>query len=455
MRSTIRNDPLVGRSEVAVYWFGEPTHLHARFGTGPMNLPLGLVDRMPVVDADSHVTEPPDLWTSRISEDWRHLVPAVHQEERNGSIVERWRVGERALVDVAEFAVAGWREPSPSHPLVLADADPGAWNPVDRLRRLDEYGVYAQVLYPNLLGFYSHVFLDQIPDIDAVNACVRAYNDFLTDFASEDPKRFVPIMALPFWDLPASLEEVRRCAAAGHRGFLFSNAPEKVGLPALRDSHWDPLWALASDLGQSVNFHIGFMADPEEVRTIKTSQTRADYTKATSLAMLNSNAAAIAEVAVSGICHRFPTLNIVSVESGFGWLPYWTELLDWEWLNAGAARENPHMELPSHYINRQVHGTFWFEAKTIQSMLHLMPNNVMFETDYPHPTSLSPGPASVAESPRTMLDKSLAGVPEELIRKALYANAERVYHLDLSGFRPADGAVAPSASMQEGALRGA
>src|SRR3546814_20687631 len=99
------------------------------------------------------------------------------------------------MVDVAEFAVAGWSEPTPSHPLVLADADPGSWDPTERLKRLDEYGVYAQVLYPNLLGFYSHVFVEQISDSRAVVACVKAYNDFLTDFSSPDPKRFLPLMA--------------------------------------------------------------------------------------------------------------------------------------------------------------------------------------------------------------------------------------------------------------------
>src|SRR3546814_9282598 len=92
---------------------------------------LGVADRMPVVDADSHVTEPPDLWTSRVAEKWRRLVPSVHSEARNGRTVERWRVGNRALVDVAEFAVAGWSEPPPSHPLVLADADPGSWDPTE------------------------------------------------------------------------------------------------------------------------------------------------------------------------------------------------------------------------------------------------------------------------------------------------------------------------------------
>src|SRR3546814_3051681 len=65
----------------------------------------------------------------------------------------------------------------------------------------------------------------------------------------------------------------------------------------------------------------------------------------------------------------------------------------------------------------------------MQSMLHLMPDNVMFETDYPHPTSLSPGPASVAENPRIVLDKALGGLPDELVRKVVFEYAARVYHL--------------------------
>jgi hypothetical protein len=39
------------------------------------------------------------------------------------------------------------------------------------------------------------------------------------------------------------------------------------------------------------------------------------------------------------------------------------------------------------YSRRQVYGTFWFE----QDALELLPkyaDNVMFETDFPHPTSL-------------------------------------------------------------------
>src|SRR3546814_14342084 len=92
------------------------------------------------------------------------------------------------------------------------------------------------------------------------------------------------------------------------------------------------------------------------------------------------------------------------------------------------------MELPSYYIKRQVHGTFWFETQTMQSMLHLMPDNVMFETAYPPPTSLYPGPASVAETPRIVLDKALRCLPDALCRKVFFSHSSPLYHLDLSGW---------------------
>ena len=49
--------------------------------------------------------------------------------------------------------------------------------------------------------------------------------------------------------------------------------------------------------------------------------------------------------------------------------------------------------LPSEYFRRQCYGTFWFERLTLP-LLETYPDNFMFETDYPHPTSIGPGPAS-------------------------------------------------------------
>ena len=65
-------------------------------------------------------------------------------------------------------------------------------------------------------------------------ACVQAYNDFVIDWIAPAPKRFIPVAAMPFWDLPASAREVERVAAMGHKAILFSGAPHEHGQPFWR-----------------------------------------------------------------------------------------------------------------------------------------------------------------------------------------------------------------------------
>jgi hypothetical protein len=155
-----------------------------------------------------------------------------------------------------------------------------------------------------------------------------------------------------------------------------------------------------------------------------------DHARRTSVAMLG-NARAIADVVCTGLCHRYPGLNFVSVESGAGWLPYLLESLDWHWKNYGALRDRPEMELPSFYMRRQVFGSFWFEESTVRPVLDLLAENIMFETDFPHPTSLSPGPASCARNPREMAESALAGCSPDVIYNVFCGTAARLYHLEL------------------------
>ncbi|MCP4306143.1 MAG: hypothetical protein GY937_09210 [bacterium] len=55
--------------------------------------------------------------------------------------------------------------------------------------------------------------------------------------------------------------------------------------------------------------------------------------------------------------------------------------------------------MPSEYFKRQVYGSFWFEKKGVDAALKDFPNNIMWETDYPHPTSQYPSPNSMAVHP--------------------------------------------------------
>ena len=118
----------------------------------------------------------------------------------------------------------------------------------------------------------------------------------------------------------------------------------------------------------------------------------------------------------------------MSIESGFGFLPYLLKAMDWQWFNDGLAAEFPDSPLPSELFRRQVYGTFWFEKIVPE---HITPwiDNVMFETDYPHPTSLSPGPTSTSLRPAEMAAQSMAGLDDASIQKVVHGNAARVYNL--------------------------
>jgi len=401
-----------------------------------MNASTDLASRYHVIDVDSHIIEPPDIWTSRVSKKWGDLVPHVKRSARTNR--ERWYIGDMRMTSVSSLAHAGWKEFPPGHPPSLEEADPGAWQSHARLKRMDEYGIHAQLLYPNLLGFQSEAFM-RIKERELGFECVRAYNDFLVDFCSADANRLIPLMWLPFWDVEESVREISRAAKRGHRGIVFGGDFPAVGLPALPDAHWDPVYAAAQEHDLSINFHIGFSdRTVEQTRTLqaKVVVNKADFVKESTLIMLG-NATTMAEVILLGVCHRFPRLNFVSVESGAGWLHFFTEAMDWQWKNSGSFREYPDRMLPSEYFRRQVYGTFWFEKGMLEHALEMFPDNLMFETDYPHPTSLSPGPASLADSPRKVMNDGLSRLPEDIVRKVLHGNAARVYKLATPALRQA------------------
>ena len=54
----------------------------------------------------------------------------------------------------------------------------------------------------------------------------------------------------------------------------------------------------------------------------------------------------------------------------------------------------------------------------------------LYETDFPHPASTSPGPATAAISPREFFETSLGNLPESTQRTFLHNNVARIYRLD-------------------------
>lgn len=380
-----------------------------------------------VIDVDTHVIEPPDLWTSRMSkEKWGDLVPHVKWDPEINE--EQWFIGEKPIYRVGIPAMAGYDEYAPLHPVRVADIPDDQIFAAQRLKKMDEYGVHSAILYPNVGVFAAADYLGMAIDPQFALECTQAYNNFLVDFCSTDTDRYIPVMTIPFWDLEETRKEIDRATAAGHKGIVMTSQPENFDLPSLDHSHWYPLWDQCQSLGIPVNFHIG--SGKLTTYGLPENGEHAGYAW-TSTMIFQGNVRTIAGLIFSGICHRFPNLKFVSVESGIGWVPSLLETMDWQFLNSGVRRDHPEWDLlPSEYFKRQIYGCFWFEQAAALAAIDIVgPDNFMYETDYPHPTSMSPGPASVAKNPVDFMVDSLGHLPDETIYKLCRGNAMKVYNI--------------------------
>ena len=378
-----------------------------------------------VIDTDTHITEPPDLFSSRLPAKFLDRAPKVERNELGSEI---WVVGDRSpITPVGHTAVAGWKEPFPGAPSGFDEVPLAAHDANARLEYMDSLGIWAMALYPNVGGFGSQVFLG-LDDNDLMVACVQAYNDFLTDWCEPAPERFIPITALPFWDVEASVKEIERCAKKGHKGVLFTGEPHAHGMPVLANPHWDPLWACAQDHGLPISFHIGagnFTGEAfwTEERTTHYGPGGVNGIFTTGLFL--DNAKQIVDLLFSGVLARFPKLDFISVESGIGFIPFLLESADYTFDYGHVRDQRPELTMkPSEYFARQVYGCYFFEEYAPAHQLDKIPvDNILFETDYPHPVCLY-------GNVREKIDAGLRDAKPESRRKLLFDNAARLYKVD-------------------------
>ncbi len=139
--------------------------------------------------------------------------------------------------------------------------------------------------------------------------------------------------------------------------------------------------------------------------------------------MYLTNARVLANLIFSGVLERFPSLKFVSVESGIGWIPFVLETLDYQ-LAETAPNSMDYLTMsPTEYFRRQVYGCFWFEKLAPSRLIEQVGvDNVMFETDFPHPTCLYP-------NNQQHVADVLADVDPVVRRNVLQDNASALYRI--------------------------
>lgn len=381
-----------------------------------------------IIDADTHLTEPHDLWISRAPAKWRDRVPQVKLLDGRMS----WVIdGDKSIGTGAHPNSAILKDGSKVRALdrflelQFADVHPGSSSVKDRLAVMDAAGIHAQIVYPNILGFGGQAAARVDPELRLV--CVQIYNDAMAELQAESGDRMFPMALLPWWDVKAAVRETERCAAMGLRGININSDPhihkhaDGSQIPDLGAPHWDPLWEICTDRKLPVNFHIGASETAIDWMGQQgwPSLSR-DLRSGISGAMLFfNNGKVIANLIYSGTLDRHPDLQFVSVESGIGWIPFLLESLDYQLVEIAEGKS--FALKPSEYFRRNFHACFWFEQEGISHMLRQVGiDNVLFETDFPHPTGLYP-----VEN----LEGRLSDLSHGERAKVLGGNAARLYNI--------------------------
>lgn len=369
-----------------------------------------------LISSDSHVTEPPDLWTKRIDAGFRDRAPHyVHDTDRGGLFF----VVDKQIPQQVNVNIAAGQNPedyAEFFRLGLESGRPGGWDPAARLEDMDDDGVEASVLYTSQ-GFSMFA----ITDGDYQAACFRAYNDWLAEYCAHRPSRLAGIAMISLFDIEAAVSELQRSHRLGLRGAMIWGCPPE-SMPFGSD-RYEPFWRVAADLGMPLSLHIGTGGDARAKARAESEEPYWHDMDAL-IGLPSEVQCALTKLVFSGVMERHPGLVFVSAEYDMGWVPYYLQNLDRLYKRWSPLLDLDLAESPSTYIHRQVRMTFIRDAAGLGMVAAglLSADNVMWCDDYPHGASTFP-------QSRRFVDETMGPLSAEQKRKVVRDNAAQLYRL--------------------------
>jgi uncharacterized protein len=380
-----------------------------------------------IFDSDTHAIEARDLWTSRLPKSWGDQVMHIETDPETGR--ENWCIGDKRISPAwanCYFGAEGATIQERRTPATQSLVSPVCYSAKARVAVMDEWKVQTSVLFPNASGFSLEPFVNH-PDPEISAAHVSAYNDFiLEEWVGAAPGRFVPMAEITYWDVPRAIKEIERVAGKGFGGIITTGVPQLHGQPFMRDPHWDPLWAAAQEAGLPFAFHVA-NADPAgahgqpEIVTIESDDIT--QTRIGTLICLD-NAAQMTDLLLSGVLGRFPDLRFIISESGMGWVPFILEACDARFHRQKIQLPEFGGLLPSELFARQIYLNFFFEALDPWHIERLGSDNLMFQTDIPHPVGFYyDDQVDIAGS----VQHAVGNIDDTTAEKILWGNAAHLF----------------------------
>lgn len=366
-------------------------------------------------DADSHVSEPLNLWQERLPAKYRDKAPRM-LKEHEGKPGAWWLIEEgrephnvilgfganKTLEELQQF-LKGFS---------YAGAHRGGWDPAQRVKDMDQDGVTGDVLYTTL-GFRMF----WIRDAGFQRACFQVYNDWLAEFCSYSPKRLKGLGLISLYDPKQGAEDLEDCAKKGLAGgLIWASPPDEL---PFYSKVYDSFWTAAQELRMPLSLHefAGF----ERIYWESTAEKR---TVANAVAS-HEVETTFATFILSGILERFPRLKIISAELNCGWLAYFLHRMDRAFDSRGVRLQGSPFPTkltmkPSEYFRRQLFATFIDDPYGLAHRDEIGVDNLLWSSDFPHSATFWP-------HSREKIAEDFQGIGAEDKRKILSENVAKLY----------------------------
>lgn len=361
-----------------------------------------------IISADSHITEAPETYTSHIASKWKDRAPVM--KDLGNDLGDMFVIdGMKKPIPMGLVAAAG---KAPEEIRIMGsrfkDLHRSGWDP--KARRADQIrdGVDAEIIYPTV-----GMVLCNHKDIDYKKACFDAYNQWIAEYCSEDPKRLIGCGQTAMRTPEEGIEDLRAIKSLGLGGVMMPGNP---GLEDYDSTIYDGFWESAIDLELPLSFHI--LTTPAE-------RTRGPKMNGF-LSIVRGCQDIMGMLVLGGVFERHPNLKIVCAEADAGWVPHFLYRMDHafkrhrNWLKPGQELS----KLPSEYFSENIYTTFQDDWVAFQVAEMMNWKRLMWANDFPHSDSTWPWS-------QEMLKEHSSDLSEEQRRHILGQNVADLYNLDL------------------------